>query len=118
MIFLEDFFVIEILFLIEKEFIIRAKCFVNATGAYTDSIRQLDDPSMSKICQPSAGVHIVLPDYYSPNKYGSCSIQIHQMDVLYFFYLGKNIQWLVCLSNILIDLLFCIVVVIFESFMN
>jgi glycerol-3-phosphate dehydrogenase len=47
-----------------KEFNIRAKCVVNATGPYTDFVRQLDDTSIRKICQPSSGVHVVLPDYY------------------------------------------------------
>jgi len=37
---------------------------VNATGPYTDFVRKLDDSKSSKICQPSSGVHIVLPDYY------------------------------------------------------
>jgi len=47
-----------------SEFNIKAKCVVNATGPYTDFIRKLDDAKSSKICQPSSGVHIVLPDYY------------------------------------------------------
>lgn len=41
-----------------------AKCVVNATGPYTDRIRQMADPDVKKICLPSAGVHIVLPEYY------------------------------------------------------
>lgn len=47
-----------------KKFDIRAKCVVNATGPHTDFLRTLDNPKIRKICQPSAGVHIVLPDYY------------------------------------------------------
>jgi len=47
-----------------EEFNVKAKCIVNATGPYTDFIRELDDSSSRKICQPSSGVHIVLPDYY------------------------------------------------------
>ena len=42
----------------------KAKCVINATGPYTDDVRQMDDPSIKKICQPSQGVHVVLPDYY------------------------------------------------------
>lgn len=53
-----------------KEFNIKARCVVNATGPHTDSIRLMDDPKVSKICSPSAGVHIVLPGYYSPQKMG------------------------------------------------
>ena len=47
-----------------KEFTVRAKCVINATGPYTDFVRQLDNSATTKICQPSSGVHIVLPDYY------------------------------------------------------
>lgn len=53
-----------------NEWEVRSKCVVNATGPFTDSIRLMDDPTTTKICQPSAGVHIVLPDYYSPQKMG------------------------------------------------
>ncbi|PIK60970.1 putative glycerol-3-phosphate dehydrogenase, mitochondrial isoform X1 [Apostichopus japonicus] len=47
-----------------KEYNVIAKCVVNATGPYTDRIRQMADPDVKKICLPSAGVHIVLPEYY------------------------------------------------------
>ena len=47
-----------------EEFDIRAKCVVNATGPFTDGIRKMDNPMDTNICQPSSGVHIVLPDYY------------------------------------------------------
>ena len=53
-----------------NEFNIKAKCVVNATGPYTDFIRELDDSDSRKICQPSSGVHIILPDYY---RYVICS---------------------------------------------
>lgn len=53
-----------------KEIKVKTKCVINATGPYTDSIRQMDDPSLKKICQPSQGVHVVLPDYYSPERMG------------------------------------------------
>lgn len=46
------------------EWDIRAKCVVNATGPYTDRIRHMDDASRPNICQPSSGVHVVLPQYY------------------------------------------------------
>jgi len=47
-----------------KEFNVMAKCVVNATGPFTDTIRKMDDASTPEICAPSAGVHIVLPGYY------------------------------------------------------
>jgi glycerol-3-phosphate dehydrogenase len=43
---------------------VKAKCVINATGPYTDSIRKMDDSSIKEICVPSSGVHIVLPGYY------------------------------------------------------
>lgn len=47
-----------------KQWNIRAKCIINATGPFTDVIRKMADPGTESICQPSAGVHIVLPGYY------------------------------------------------------
>lgn len=43
-----------------KEYEIRAKVVINATGIFTDEIRQMDDPKTPAIIQPSQGVHIVL----------------------------------------------------------
>ncbi|XP_063285690.1 glycerol-3-phosphate dehydrogenase, mitochondrial isoform X1 [Pelobates fuscus] len=53
-----------------KEFDVKAKCVINATGPFTDSIRKMDDQEVKNICQPSAGVHIVMPGYYSPDHMG------------------------------------------------
>ncbi|PAA68923.1 hypothetical protein BOX15_Mlig032855g1, partial [Macrostomum lignano] len=53
-----------------KEFAIKAKCIVNATGPYSDTIRQKENPQKAKIVAPSAGIHITLPDYYSPERMG------------------------------------------------
>jgi glycerol-3-phosphate dehydrogenase len=67
-----------------KEFNIKAKCVVNATGPYTDSIRLMDDPTQKKICQPSSGVHIVLPDYYSPQNMGLIDPNTSDGRVIFF----------------------------------
>ncbi|KAJ8282389.1 hypothetical protein COCON_G00049080 [Conger conger] len=53
-----------------QEFDVRAKSVINATGPFTDSLRKMDQPNTPKICQPSAGVHIVIPGYYSPDNMG------------------------------------------------
>ncbi|XP_051569190.1 glycerol-3-phosphate dehydrogenase, mitochondrial-like isoform X1 [Myxocyprinus asiaticus] len=53
-----------------QEFDVRAKCVINATGPFTDSLRKMDNLKTAKICQPSAGVHIVIPGYYSPDNMG------------------------------------------------
>lgn len=47
-----------------KEWTVKAKCIINATGPFTDSIRKMDNPTVKEICCPSSGVHIVLPGYY------------------------------------------------------
>jgi glycerol-3-phosphate dehydrogenase len=38
-----------------------ARCVINATGAFSDAIRKLDDPDARPIIAPSQGVHVVLP---------------------------------------------------------
>ncbi|EPY75905.1 glycerol-3-phosphate dehydrogenase, mitochondrial precursor [Camelus ferus] len=53
-----------------QEFDVRAKCVINATGPFTDTVRKMDDKNAAAICQPSAGVHIVMPGYYSPESMG------------------------------------------------
>ncbi|KAG9340892.1 hypothetical protein JZ751_020085 [Albula glossodonta] len=53
-----------------KEFDVRAKCVINATGPFTDALRKMDNQEIPNICQPSAGVHIVIPGYYSPDNMG------------------------------------------------
>ncbi|OJD20489.1 hypothetical protein ACJ73_08175 [Blastomyces percursus] len=53
-----------------EEITIKAKGIINATGPFTDSIRKMDDQSVSEIVAPSSGVHVVLPGYYSPAKMG------------------------------------------------
>lgn len=44
-----------------ETFDVKAKCVINATGPFTDTIRQMDDPYASEICTASCGTHITLP---------------------------------------------------------
>ncbi|XP_028514606.1 glycerol-3-phosphate dehydrogenase, mitochondrial isoform X2 [Exaiptasia diaphana] len=53
-----------------EEYDIHAKCVVNATGPFTDSVRTMDKPDIPKISQASSGIHLVLPSYYSPKNMG------------------------------------------------
>jgi len=53
-----------------EEWEVKAKCIINATGPFTDTIRKMDEPTAKEICSPSSGVHIVLPGYYSPEQMG------------------------------------------------
>jgi glycerol-3-phosphate dehydrogenase len=51
-----------------RRFAARAKCFVNATGPFADSIRQLGRPSVPERMRLSKGVHILLPlDLLAPD---------------------------------------------------
>ncbi|XP_057380881.1 glycerol-3-phosphate dehydrogenase, mitochondrial-like isoform X1 [Daphnia carinata] len=67
-----------------KEWDVRAKCVINATGPFTDSIREMDQQTVNKICAPSAGVHIVLPDYYSPASMGLLDPSTSDGRVIFF----------------------------------
>ena len=45
---------------------LRAKCVVNATGAFTDAVRRLDDADAKPMIAPSQGVHVVLDKSFLP----------------------------------------------------
>ncbi|KAJ6606359.1 FAD dependent oxidoreductase-domain-containing protein [Mycena vulgaris] len=53
-----------------EEFNVRAKGVINATGPFSDALLTLDNPAHTPIVQPSSGIHITLPNYYSPRKMG------------------------------------------------
>ena len=44
----------------------------------------MDNPEEKAICQPSAGVHIVLPDYYSPEGMGLLDPNTSDGRVIFF----------------------------------
>lgn len=67
-----------------KEFTIRAKGIINATGPFTDSIRKMDDYDIKDIVAPSSGVHVVLPGYYSPQKMGLIDPKTSDGRVIFF----------------------------------
>jgi glycerol-3-phosphate dehydrogenase len=43
---------------------------VNATGPFSDTLLSMDNPSHQPIVQASSGIHITLPNYYSPRTMG------------------------------------------------
>lgn len=67
-----------------KEWSVKAKCIINATGPFTDSIRKMDNPTIKEICCPSSGVHIVLPEYYSPDQMGLLDPSTSDGRVIFF----------------------------------
>lgn len=67
-----------------KQWTVKAKCIINATGPFTDSIRKMDNPEVKEICCPSSGVHIVLPGYYSPEQMGLLDPSTSDGRVIFF----------------------------------
>src|SRR6185503_182032 len=43
-----------------KTHALRARCIINATGAFCDTVRKIDDPAAKPMIAPSQGVHVVL----------------------------------------------------------
>lgn len=67
-----------------EDFDVRAKCVVNCTGPFTDSIRKMDDQACKEIVAPSAGVHVILPGYYSPSNMGLIDPSTSDGRVIFF----------------------------------
>ena len=58
-------------------FEVGARCVVNATGAFADGVRRLDNADARPIIQPSQGVHIVLDRSFLP---GDSAIMVPRTD--------------------------------------
>ncbi|GMH71388.1 hypothetical protein TrRE_jg2790 [Triparma retinervis] len=67
-----------------EKFVVKAKCVVNATGPFSDGIRKMDDPKVQNIIKGAAGVHVVLPDHYSPDNCGLIVPKTSDGRVLFF----------------------------------
>ena len=52
----------------EGRFSVKAKTIINATGPFSDSIRQLANPTLEKRMRPSKGSHILLPREVFPTE--------------------------------------------------
>ena len=50
----------------DREFEVRAKAVINATGVFVDELRKMDDRDASAIIAVSQGIHIVLPKEFLP----------------------------------------------------
>ena len=46
-----------------------AKCVINATGAFSDAVRKIDDASATPMIAPSQGVHLVLDRSFLPGTH-------------------------------------------------
>lgn len=67
-----------------KEFSIKARGIINATGPFTDAVRKMDDQTVQEIVAPSSGVHVILPGYYSPSKMGLIDPKTSDGRVIFF----------------------------------
>lgn len=52
---------------------IQAKAVINATGAGTDAVRQLDEEGTAPIIVPTLDTHVSLPRYFGSGRYGLLS---------------------------------------------
>jgi glycerol-3-phosphate dehydrogenase len=53
-----------------QEIVIRAKGIINATGAFADGIRKMDEPTVKPMIEPSSGAHILLAGKFSTPSTG------------------------------------------------
>ncbi|HEX4849587.1 MAG TPA: glycerol-3-phosphate dehydrogenase/oxidase, partial [Puia sp.] len=60
-----------------KNYLIKAKAVINATGVFTDLVLSLDNPEHETIISPSQGVHIVLDKKFLP---GTAAIMVPHTD--------------------------------------
>jgi glycerol-3-phosphate dehydrogenase len=60
-----------------RQFEIRARSVINATGVFVDTVRHMDDATSDPIVAPSQGVHLVLPREFLP---GDSAIMIPRTD--------------------------------------
>lgn len=51
---------------------------------FLDGVRSMDNPTVQRIVQPSSGVHVTLPNYYSPRNYGMIDPSTSDGRVIYF----------------------------------
>ena len=48
------------------EFVVKAKCVINATGVFVDEVRRLDEGGVRGMVAVSQGIHLVLPKRFLP----------------------------------------------------
>ncbi len=60
-----------------REYEVRAKVVINATGVFTDTIRRLDDPAAQNMIAASQGAHIVLDREFLP---GDTALMVPKTD--------------------------------------
>lgn len=56
---------------------LHGRCVINATGAYVDAVRSMDEPEAQPVISPSQGVHLVLDKSFLP---GDSAIMVPHTD--------------------------------------
>lgn len=75
-----------------EEFQIEGNAVVLATGAFLDSVRRMDNPNAEKAVAAAAGVHIVLPGYFTPANMGFANLRTARGATMYFLpWLGHTV---------------------------
>ena len=67
-----------------NELTVVCKGIINATGPFSDALLTLDNPSHKPIVQASSGIHITLPNYYSPRNMGLLDPSTSDGRVIFF----------------------------------
>ncbi len=52
-----------------KNYSIKAKAVINATGVFADKVKKMDEPEVKDMIQPSQGIHLVVSKEFLPDKY-------------------------------------------------
>lgn len=60
-----------------KDYEVRSKVVINATGVFTDEVLRMDDPKHESIISPSQGIHLVVDKEFLP---GDTAIMIPKTD--------------------------------------
>ena len=60
-----------------KEYVVRAKVVVNATGVFVDAVRRMDEPGAKNMLSPSQGVHVVVDRHFLP---GDTALMVPRTD--------------------------------------
>lgn len=60
-----------------KEYEVKSRCVINATGVFTDKVLNMDDPQHEPMIAPSQGIHLVVDKTFLP---GNTAIMIPKTD--------------------------------------
>lgn len=74
----------------QQEWIINAKCIINASGPFTDCIRNMDDKVVN-MTHPVPEVHISLPVYFNTKNVGLIKLQNNKPAMYFLPWHGQTI---------------------------